>query len=270
MSSLLAIGWEPELRGILIVIISVTVLCGSIFLILSTNMGVRLGFLVALAALFGWMFIMGANWWMYGKGLLGADPSWRPAPGVAVIQSPDAMAGTGLIPAAPDTAGKTPAQIADGIADQLVASGWKSLDASLPAYQQAKSSADVMLEQNGVFKAGQSQVVRVFDKGGQAYPKVGDFDLLAFFHKPYWAVVEVAPLVPQRAEDGRAPASPVLDTTRGHQYVYMLRDLGNKRQPAGIITISSLIAFLGLCWLLHRRDQIVTANRSAKALPAKA
>ena len=73
MSALLAINWQPELRGILIVIIAVTVLCGSLFMILSTNLGVRLGFLVALAGLFAWMFLMGAIWWSYGKGLLGKE-----------------------------------------------------------------------------------------------------------------------------------------------------------------------------------------------------
>ena len=45
MSALLAIGWEPELRGIIIVIIAVGTLCGSVYLILGTNLGARLGFL---------------------------------------------------------------------------------------------------------------------------------------------------------------------------------------------------------------------------------
>ena len=73
MRHLLAIGWEPELRGILIVIIAVVMLCGSVYLILGTNIGARLGFLVAFAALAGWMFIMGAIWWTYGIGLLGPE-----------------------------------------------------------------------------------------------------------------------------------------------------------------------------------------------------
>ena len=59
MSALLAVSWEWELRGTLIVIIAVGVLCGSVYLILGTNMGARLGFLVAFTALAGWMFIMG-------------------------------------------------------------------------------------------------------------------------------------------------------------------------------------------------------------------
>ena len=40
MSALLAVNWEWELRGTLIVIISVAVLCGSVYLILGTNHGV--------------------------------------------------------------------------------------------------------------------------------------------------------------------------------------------------------------------------------------
>ena len=91
MTALLAIGWQPELRGILITIISVVTFCGSVYFILSTNLGARLGFLVAFAALAGWMFLMGAIWWAYGKGLLGPDASWAPVSGQTVLQTTDAL-----------------------------------------------------------------------------------------------------------------------------------------------------------------------------------
>ena len=39
-----------------------------------------------------------------------------------------------------------------------------------------------------------------------------------------------------------------------------LRDLGNKRQPAMLITLGSLLVFVILCWLLHRRDLILREN----------
>ena len=42
-SALLAINWEFELRGILTVIIGVVVLMGSVYLVLGTNLGARLG-----------------------------------------------------------------------------------------------------------------------------------------------------------------------------------------------------------------------------------
>ena len=43
MLSLLAINWEPELRGIVIVAISVGVLIGGTYLVVGTNLGARLG-----------------------------------------------------------------------------------------------------------------------------------------------------------------------------------------------------------------------------------
>jgi len=74
----LAFGWEPEIRGITVVLIIFLVLCGSVYLLLATNLGARLGMLVALAGFFGWMTIMGAIWWVYGIGYQGSLPSWRP------------------------------------------------------------------------------------------------------------------------------------------------------------------------------------------------
>lgn len=73
------ISWEPEIRGALIAITGILVLMGSIWLILATNMGSRLGTLNAFAGFFGWMFLMGIVWWMYGGNVLkGDDPSWVP------------------------------------------------------------------------------------------------------------------------------------------------------------------------------------------------
>ena len=97
MSALLAIGWQPELRGILITIIALTTFCGSCYFLLSTNLGARLGFLVALAALAGWMFLMGATWWSYGKGLLGPDASWAPISGRTVLQTTAAVNDSGAL-----------------------------------------------------------------------------------------------------------------------------------------------------------------------------
>jgi hypothetical protein len=43
----------------------------------------------------------------------------------------------------------------------------------------------------------------------------------------------------------------------------MIRDLGNKRQPAMFITLGSTLIFLILCWMLHRRDLILRQNLAA-------
>jgi hypothetical protein len=271
MNALLAINWEPELRGILIVIIAVGTLCGSVYLILGTNLGARLGFLVAMAALAGWMFILGATWWTYSKGLLGDEPTWQPVAGKTIIREYASLSELGLLEV-PFTPTDDVTADADSIETLLIEQDWKKLDSALPSFQQAASASAVLVEESETFGAGEFQIVNVFDIGGERSPILfdGKVDFLAFFHKPHYVLVEIAPIVPQRNEPGRAPARAVIDTSRPHEYVYMIRDLGSKRVPAAIITISSLVILLLLCWLMHTRDERVRENRSAKALPAGA
>ena len=273
LGAILAINWEPELRGILIVIIAVGTLMGSVYLILSTNLGARLGFLLAFSALAGWMFIMGAIWWAYGIGLKGPEPTWASIPGRTVLQDTRALSESGAfgdpVVVTVDSSFTNQAVEVD---QQAVADGWEKLPESAPSYGQAGSAAAVFLEESDAFAAGEFKVVNVFDKGGERYPRLwdGKIDFLAFWHKPHYVLVEVAPLIEQRTEPGRAPAPARIDETRPHQYVYMIRDMGAKRQPAGFITGGSLLVFLLCCWLLHRRDKRVTANRAQLAIPAKA
>lgn len=73
-----AIAFDPEIRGILVVLVGTVVLVGSVYAIIATNSGMRAGFLIAGAGLFGWMFLMGLIWWMYGIGFKGRDAAWMP------------------------------------------------------------------------------------------------------------------------------------------------------------------------------------------------
>lgn len=266
-------GWMPELRGILTVIIGVFVLMGSVYLILGTNMGFRLGFLVAFAGLAGWFFIMGAIWWTYGIGLKGPEPSWEAQPGRTILQDTAALTKAGALDASvTPAAGATPKEVSNQVRDQLVAEGWLQLPESASAFGQTSSQAEVYILESGVLQSGGYKVVNVFDYGGERYPRFADgkIDFIAFWHKPRYSLVEIVPVVQQRTEPGRAPATPRIDTTQPHQYVYMIRDMGAKREPAGFITVGSLIVFLISCWLLHRRDKRVLVNRGQLALPAKA
>ena len=70
---------------------------GSIYLILGTNLGARLGFLVAFTGLMGWMALMGTVWWMYGIGLKGEVPEWKQIPGRTVIQEVDLLYQAGVL-----------------------------------------------------------------------------------------------------------------------------------------------------------------------------
>jgi len=264
-------AWMPELRGILTVIIGVFVLMGSVYFILMTNMGARLAFLVAFASLAGWFFLMGAIWWMYGIGLKGPEPSWDPVPGRTVLQDPTALVSSNVLDSPVEVA-DDPTATATNVQEQFVAEGWKQLAPSAASFGQAASAAEGYLIDSGAFAGGDYQVVNVFDIGGERYPRFADgaVDFIAFWHKPRHIVVEVAPVVPVRTEPGRAPSTPRIDEAQPHQYVYMVRNKGAKRQPAGFITIGSLIVFLISAYLLHSRDKRVMYNRSLPAIPQKA
>lgn len=262
--NLLAIGWEPELRGLLTVVIGFVILMGSVYMILATNMGARLGFLVSFAALAGWMMLMGSVWWIYGIGLRGPDPSWAPVPGQTVIQDTQSLRSVGVTDRLPDLDDDASfAEEADAVSDILVDDGYVILDPASPAFGQAQTSATEYLLEEEAFTEGEFTVTRIFDIGGERKPLLfGEeaLDFFAFWHEPHYVVAEAAPLEPTRVEPGRAPAAAEIDEERQRQYVYMVRDLGARRQPAVVLTIGGGIIFFALCFLLHRRDKILREN----------
>ncbi len=73
---LAAIAFDPEIRGVLVVLTGFSVLMGSIFMIIATNTGARLSFLITASALFGWLFLLGSLWTIYGIGFVGRAPQW--------------------------------------------------------------------------------------------------------------------------------------------------------------------------------------------------
>lgn len=278
--NLLAIGWEPELRGLLTVVIAVVILMGSIYLIMMTNMGSRLAFLVVLAGLAGWMMLMGLTWWIYGIGLRGPDPTWQPVAGATVLQDTDALRSGGALetlPEIPDDA--TPLESSALVAVQFEDEGYVVLDPASPAFGQAQATASVFLEEEGAFAAGTYVITDIYDIGGDRYPRIeagnipgltnDSLDFFAFWHDPHYVVAEAAPFVQVREEAGRAPVSPVIDDERQRQYVYMVRDLGARRQPAVVLTFGGGAIFFALCFLLHRRERYLQENLSnSKAVAA--
>lgn len=264
LSSLLAIGWKPEFHGIVIVLIAVVTLCGSVYLLLGTNLGVRLGLLVSLAGLFGWMATMGFIWWAYGIGLTGKSPVWEPAEVIVVDGN---ISELGIGPS--DGLDPDPSKRAEANAGFLAEDGWKKLSDDDPKRALAISGADEIVQKEAeILKASEYKALAVYDKGGERYPLLFNneaLDFLAFWHKPKYAIVELGIVNPVYAEPGRAPRIPTLDESKPRIYVKMSRDLGDKRKNSAFIAIGSTIIFGALCWMLHKRDRVVTAHQLAKA-----
>ncbi|MFN8034955.1 MAG: hypothetical protein U0V73_03370 [Acidimicrobiia bacterium] len=80
--------WFPAILGVLVVVAAIVLFCGSIYLLLATNLGARLGFLVAAAGLSGFMIVLSLLWWTTSSPLntfKGSIPTWK---AVEVVSAP--------------------------------------------------------------------------------------------------------------------------------------------------------------------------------------
>ena len=214
----LAIGWMPEIRGVLTVIIAVVVFCGSIYLLLATNVGARLGFLLSIAALAAWMASMGAIWWAYGLGPQGSraevggrggcepDAHARPA---RPIRTSSTTGQLEIDDALTFERGRAAARESFRIRRVATSSGRTTRSAARRSPPPTRSSRTSSSSTRPVSTSRST----VLDRGGERSPNwFGDsFDFFALRHTPHYAIVEIAPVVPQRTEPGRAPATPVID-----------------------------------------------------------
>ena len=76
--------WNPTILGVLVVLSAIGLFCGSAYLLLATNLGARLGFLVAFASLTGFMVLLTTLWWTSGNS--GIDPPHGHSPSWSVIE----------------------------------------------------------------------------------------------------------------------------------------------------------------------------------------
>lgn len=154
--------------------------------------------------------------------------------------------------------------------------GWELLASSDRQRGDAAATADAQLTNPAsgepLFESSSEYVVRdVFSIGGK--PQRTDDSLVGRFthklssvwhwrHPVHYAVVQVQPAVAQEVVPGEAPPSPVIDENAPVISVIMVRDLGDKRFPAGIFTTVFGILFALTCWTLHRRDSVIAQVRA--------
>ena len=241
-NALLALSWNPQVRGGLYVLISVVILCGSGVLILGTNLGGRLGFQAAAAGLTGFFVIIGATWWVYGIGPQGKAPTWVPR---FQIQGDLGQADSEILAGFPR--------------------GWKELELTDPAVADALPVSDAALAETGVFKSSADYLpVAALEKGGETYGPFGVFNFrpLNLFHKPHFLVIQVQAVEFQEAIPGAAPPRPRVDPNATPAAVVMVRDLGSLRLNPAVFTIASLLLFGLLVYQLHTRDKELMALRA--------
>lgn len=281
------IGWDPEIRGILTVVVGVAVLMGSVYLLLATNVAARLGFLLSLAAIFGWLTIHGVTWWLYppGNGPAGRIPSWE----IEEINHGDLEQAqlseardldTSGLPTPEELREMTPEeleQLSDEQADLL--NEWRLLPEGDAARGEAQTTIDAALATGIVGGLGDPSdyiYLYAFDTGGKPERKSdGAFDRVAneitnslrITSPPHYAIVQLQPALAQEEVPGEPPPTPEVNESAGVISVVLVRDLGERRLPAALVTVGSASVFGLLCMMLHQRDRRVKEHREAP-LPA--
>lgn len=302
---LAGLSWDPGFRGLLSVLVGVVVLYGSVALIMGTNSGARLGFQLALTGLAGWFFVMGFIWAMYGIGYLGPAPSWTVVDTIVGAPSaPDGarleVARTLPLPADlpdpvelrnadPDLLAEFPPDARDPLLTDLVGAseeirdqvneqidGWTVLETANRYTGETQAAVQEHLAETGLFESNAEFVFQMAYLTGGEPPRTDDSVFGRVLYKitstlrygrndPFYAAVQLQPVIPQETQPGQAPPLPVADPDAPVYTVVLHRDRGALRQPGIAFTAASGLVFGVLAWSLHRRDKLADAQRAAPA-----
>lgn len=266
------VSWDPVLTGYLAVFAAVGMLCGSVYLLLATNLGARLGFLVAWTGLWGWILLMAIVWWVFGIGWIGTGPVWDVThvttnPATVPVEQVQLLAAFG-----PTDTPPSDWQVTINPDAQSAADGHIVCSAIDPRRLEPANSC--------LFTAATDyHTYRVLTRGGGRYRALGipDNAVTQYFlpsrtHVNY-AVVQLQPFAPtaqvdpnllDEAGDVILPVSQI-DPSAPVYSVVMVRNMGNVRLRPALLALFSLLLFGLGCYHLHRRDQAIWAVRAAAA-----
>jgi hypothetical protein len=256
--------WYPTILGVLVVVAGVVLFVGSIYLILGTNMGARLGFLVTFTALMGFMVVLTSLWITTASPLntlKGSVPKWE-------IQQ--------VVPSLDQ------AKVAE--VRNIQEQGHK-VDAIEQANVKAAVDEGLVTKQNTAIETFTPE-----DNKYAIYPLVTDYLVLStyeiggskpswldfqFRHTPRYAVVQFCGVAPNTQPFGVAPDTPECapdgsDEAAHNGYVILEYNLGDVKFPPIVAFASAALLFtlglLGLHW--HEKDRkILAARANAAAAP---
>jgi hypothetical protein len=262
-----ALTWDPQIRGALILITAILILPGSVYLLLATNTGAKIGFVLAVAGLSGWVFVMAIIWAVYGIGLKGREKHWKVQ---EVVVADVGKAGVKAMEGFPKGWKSLPPGNAVR-ADAQAASDTYLLPAPVAAETHGGAAAEPPRFTSPFKKTDEYVTVAAYHRGGDNYLfKIGNHPFY-FRHSPHYAVIQIKPALDQSGGPGGAPPTPVPDASAPTYTVVMVRDLGSLRFPPVVIALCFGTIFGVSCYWLHQRDkQIWAAKAAGEPVPATA
>lgn len=272
---LAALAWDPQIRGALIVVTAFVILPGSVYLLLATNTGAKVGFLLAAAGFFGWMAVMGWIWVVYGIGIKGEPPTWEVEEvvtgdvaergttdeaagfpkGWRKLQTGDAILGDAQAAADKVLAPVEAAEGEGGGAEAPVQPVFEELTDYVQVAGYARGGENYWIPGGGL-----ATETSIGNRGSNVFAKLIERLKRGPFHAPHYAVIQVQPVDDPEATKLEA------DTDAPVTSVVMVRNLGNLRFPSLMVAISMSIVFGLVANALHKRDlEMMAARRAAPA-----
>ena len=251
--------WYPTILGILVVAAGIVLFCGSVYLLLGTNLGARLGFLVAFTGLAGFMVVLSILWVTTQSPLntlKGRVPEWEVQQYVSNLddaRNPEARTVTEKDKVDTIEAANVKAEV-----DERLVTVQRTAVEEPTAEDNKFAKFDEVTEY---------QTVNTYEVGGSD-PMFLDFE---FTHKPLIAVVEVCAVQPTETPFGVPPPEPECDPTSDKNgFMILERELGQLRLPPILSLIASSVLFglglLGLHW--RERDEAERAKQAEVGGPA--
>ena len=231
--------WDPTILGVITVLCAVGLFCGSVYLLLSTNLGARLGFLVAGACLSAFMVLLAGSWIITATPL--NSPKGRPSAWHVkeVVDDPSEAE----IDAVRDIVGNGNAQNEEQLSQLRPALEAALVTASVPANEEAPEQP--------LAKFSSSTDLLTDFEGFQAY-EMGGGTKNFFWHDNKYAVVQFCTRLEVVVPEGAAPPAPECDPLVSKQWAILQFDYGSIRQPPWVYFGFSVLMFvlflLGLHW----------------------
>lgn len=263
--------WYPTILGVLVVVAGVALFCGTVYLLLGTNLGARLGFLVAVAGLSGLMVLLSLLWLTTGSPLntlKGRIPEW-----VAKESIDNADLAQSKIEAVQNV--RETGREVDATAEANIRA---AVDTALVATSEGQAEGEEQVASANKFAVYQSAtdylVQDIFETGGgNIFSQVdvqtgGSFPWIhVSLHKPLYAVVylceadKAAEIVPF----GESPPEPRCDDSKEPFALVFERDLGSLRVPPFVAFLASSIVFVLALLGLHWRERDLQEKAAAVA-----
>lgn len=254
--------WYPTIVGVLVVIAAVSLFCGSVYLLLATDLGARLGFQVAVAALSGFMVLLSLLWMTTASPLntlKGRVPTWKP-----IAEMKTGNVSTSPIPAVQSIKQKKNAVPVEVLTNLKAFVDEAVVTKTAVAGVQPAASAN----KYAVFDASTDYIdtVTYLTGGGGrfAFHSGAQFPWLHFsFHTAQYAAADLCPVKQVTVTFGSAPPTPTCDTAQPIVTLVMVHDLGSVRIPPMVAFFCALILF-GLSLLsLHWRERDLQEQAAA-------